>query len=598
MVAGPIARNNTMNRLAIRSDSVLAAVICLAVVTGCQRPPSVNPAPEESKTVAATGPPASLPFGESLEEALAVALRDKKRVLVYFTGDYCGWCRRMEAETHSDRGVIDLASKFVCVKVNVGKQPSLQERYSVYSIPRTLVMTADGSPVDERVGFQPPAEHAPWLEAALAKELTTWPAHYARLAQSGAKTAQPSSPAAPAPVGADQEHADLVLWFVEDDPRKFDDASWVKHAQLIAYLGSKGFRPRIEHLYRWSLSERWDQAQAEHRLSDLIVCSARNGLFRKLMKEERVADVISTRLKQPGPLSVCTDFKDRWIWSVQQSPHAKRTVEAIWSLFEPREGVQLGPPASFSPAERREIDTLAKNAALWWSKGDLDSLRPRWDEHAPQRAGTAEGEELRDRKNYRVRVANTRLFGTGSVAIALVETQAEGELPYPSPFVCRSQRFGTPTLAMLHRTPAGWRILAVGLMGYDITVESAAELFGFTSQKPPGPAPHVAPAEILAPADRATIGSQPFKLEWRLPQTGPGGPQYWLVQTVDDHGWVHPIFDRLPSDRPIGHREHSFQASCTAEIWTFSADGGVAFSQVRHWLFHPTAASAQGNGPL
>jgi thioredoxin-like negative regulator of GroEL len=145
---------------------VVIGVISLLTGAACQRQEPPSAVPDGSRATNASSPPRRISFGDSFEEAFSRAKRQHQRILVYFSGEHCGWCRRMEAETHSDARVVEIASKFVCVKVNIDKRRDLQERYSVYAIPVTLVMTADGDPVDEYPGFEPPVDHAKWLGEA------------------------------------------------------------------------------------------------------------------------------------------------------------------------------------------------------------------------------------------------------------------------------------------------------------------------------------------------------------------------------------------------------------------------------------------------
>jgi len=80
-------------------------------------------------------------FSRSWDEATAQASRTGRRLLAYFTGDYCGWCRAMEKRSFTDAEVVELSKKFVCVEINIsGDQTSrLADKYRVDSIPRTIM---------------------------------------------------------------------------------------------------------------------------------------------------------------------------------------------------------------------------------------------------------------------------------------------------------------------------------------------------------------------------------------------------------------------------------------------------------------------------
>ena len=130
---------------------VLAISYSALLVFGC------GDVPMEKRTDRASGEERSdarpIVFGHSISLALEEAKQSNRRVLVYFTGPSCLWCRVMEEKTHSDSIVRDLASRFVCVKVNTIEFPGVQEDYGVFTIPRTMVLTADYEKVSDCVGF-------------------------------------------------------------------------------------------------------------------------------------------------------------------------------------------------------------------------------------------------------------------------------------------------------------------------------------------------------------------------------------------------------------------------------------------------------------
>ncbi|MGE5193376.1 MAG: thioredoxin family protein [Deltaproteobacteria bacterium] len=602
--AAQVARGASMRRLQAfkafdlrpsRNAPLLGVLWCLIGLSACQQrevPGPPVPATSAPSAVSATSDDAeekAISFTESLEDAFQQAGEKDRRVLVYFTGDHCGWCRRMEKETHADPQVVELASKFVCAKVNIGERPDLAEKYGVYGIPRTMIMTADGQPIDGRRGYEPPEEHRTWLEGALSKAPTTWPDVYESLAKSGAATAQPTAPPPSEPRGFPAKDSDLVIWFIEQDPKVFEDARWASHDELLAYLISKGFRPRIEHLYRWEAAERWQDAEKAQRQPDVLVSRARGGLLSDLMHRHLVGDVISTRLREEDPLAVCDDFRSRWIWSVVDSPNAERTKAVVEHLFAPKEGVDLGPRGPLGDADRHAVGELATSMARAWCTGDLEWLRPQWDEKAPQRDADGDNEELKNRKNYVVDSAGVRLFANEHFAVALVETRAAGTFANHAGFISSTQRVGTPTLVMLRRPEAEWRVLAVGHFGYDLIVSDPAALFGFAKDGHADErgAAAVPVGEIIAPDDGAVFGYESFKFRWRLSETERDGVQSWCVDTRHDDGWPRVILHQLRPDPGDGEMDFQIRGPTTAEIWTISPNAGVAFSERRHWDCRP-----------
>jgi len=72
-----------------------------------------------------------------------------------------------EARTLNDAEVVDLSRKYVCLKLNIGRDGAAAEMLHLKATPQSIVLLPDGSPVDERGGYVPATEYASWLAAAL-----------------------------------------------------------------------------------------------------------------------------------------------------------------------------------------------------------------------------------------------------------------------------------------------------------------------------------------------------------------------------------------------------------------------------------------------
>jgi len=77
--------------------------------------------------------------------------------IIYFTGDGCTVCR-----THQEPALARLSSVRVD-KVDALAQRELADRFQVYTLPTTVVMTADGQALHVNYGYAP----APKLESQL-----------------------------------------------------------------------------------------------------------------------------------------------------------------------------------------------------------------------------------------------------------------------------------------------------------------------------------------------------------------------------------------------------------------------------------------------
>jgi thioredoxin-related protein len=109
---------------------------------------------------------ADLPWLTSLPDALNQARAENKTVLMDFTGsDWCGWCKKLDAETFSKDAFADYAaSHLVLVQVDFPRakeqsdelkaaNKSLQKTYGVSGYPTLVSLSADGSVLWKQVGY-------------------------------------------------------------------------------------------------------------------------------------------------------------------------------------------------------------------------------------------------------------------------------------------------------------------------------------------------------------------------------------------------------------------------------------------------------------
>jgi thioredoxin-related protein len=109
---------------------------------------------------------ADAPWLTSVPDATAQAKKENKLVLLDFTGsDWCGWCKKLDAETFSKSDFTDYARKnLVLVEVDFPAQKqqsaelkaankALQEKYSVNGYPTLVVLKPDGTVLWKQVGY-------------------------------------------------------------------------------------------------------------------------------------------------------------------------------------------------------------------------------------------------------------------------------------------------------------------------------------------------------------------------------------------------------------------------------------------------------------
>jgi thioredoxin 1 len=93
---------------------------------------------------------------KSLKEAIELAKKSKKRVIIDFTATWCGPCKLMDKKVFSKPEVGNIVNnKFVAVKMDVdtpeGKE--LQSKYSIDSVPTMILIDTDGRVLKRLEGY-------------------------------------------------------------------------------------------------------------------------------------------------------------------------------------------------------------------------------------------------------------------------------------------------------------------------------------------------------------------------------------------------------------------------------------------------------------
>jgi len=99
------------------------------------------------------------------DTALAEAQSAGKPVMIHFTADWCGWCKKMKKEVYDLADVTAALNRdFVPSMVDADKHPELKARYGVQGLPTIWFVNSDG----EGITYIPGYVDAPTFRKVLA----------------------------------------------------------------------------------------------------------------------------------------------------------------------------------------------------------------------------------------------------------------------------------------------------------------------------------------------------------------------------------------------------------------------------------------------
>jgi thiol-disulfide isomerase/thioredoxin len=141
------------------------------VPSGPAKPPASAP-----RAGAPKKPVPAIAWGTRRDKAVEAARRDGKPLLMYFSAVWCGPCHDMQDSLWSRPDVIEMTSKFVCLNIDIDKDPSTAQRYAADNLPMVSIADPWGTELVRREGYSAPEPFVALLQAMPTdfKEVAPW----------------------------------------------------------------------------------------------------------------------------------------------------------------------------------------------------------------------------------------------------------------------------------------------------------------------------------------------------------------------------------------------------------------------------------------
>ncbi len=154
--------------------------------------------------ISAAIPAHAVEWVKDYEQGLAQARDEKRPVILDFYADWCGWCKVLDREVYAHPDMAKPLAAYVCIKIDVDREPQVAHAYQVSSLPRTVVLNAEGRIVGDQIGYLPKERFQAFLAQAqqTPKEAILDAPSVARREQSQPPVAAPSGNAATSSVPA------------------------------------------------------------------------------------------------------------------------------------------------------------------------------------------------------------------------------------------------------------------------------------------------------------------------------------------------------------------------------------------------------------
>jgi len=125
----------------------------------------------KTDTAAVTNVSGPVKWYKSIDQAIGKAQHAKKIVMVDFSTDWCGWCKKLDKDTFQNRTVQQILNNyFVCVKIDGDERKDLVRKYRVPGYPHVLFITGTGKVTYRVPGYVPPNEFVKILNTVKTKK--------------------------------------------------------------------------------------------------------------------------------------------------------------------------------------------------------------------------------------------------------------------------------------------------------------------------------------------------------------------------------------------------------------------------------------------
>ena len=88
------------------------------------------------------------------------ARKTHRPMLLCFHTPGCGWCEKLDAETFTDPKVVELSSRYICVRLESDVDAQIVQKYGITQYPTVLLTDPEGRLLHEITGYVPPPRFA------------------------------------------------------------------------------------------------------------------------------------------------------------------------------------------------------------------------------------------------------------------------------------------------------------------------------------------------------------------------------------------------------------------------------------------------------
>lgn len=139
-----------MNRVGLVVGLLAVLVLAVCLAAGCAKQsraekPAQEPAPAAPEIVWLT----------STDDAAKKSAETGKPILIDFTAEWCGWCKKLDEDTYTDGWVRQEAERFIPLRVDVDKDQAFAQKFQISGMPTIVFTDSNFKELHRFEGYKP-----------------------------------------------------------------------------------------------------------------------------------------------------------------------------------------------------------------------------------------------------------------------------------------------------------------------------------------------------------------------------------------------------------------------------------------------------------
>lgn len=129
------------------------------------QPPIQSPPPVQSPTQPNPAPVTPSVVPNSYQEALKIGEQTNKKIVLMFSADWCGWCKKFKSEVLTNSDVKETLKNYVFFIVDADQNRTILSKFGVNGLPNFIIIDYKENQLKNKAGYMSSVDFIDWLKS-------------------------------------------------------------------------------------------------------------------------------------------------------------------------------------------------------------------------------------------------------------------------------------------------------------------------------------------------------------------------------------------------------------------------------------------------